>query len=163
MTNVSATCLLVMIVTAPAIADDEVGPTQRADYFKRLNEEYQEYLADLNAHLEVPADRGVGGEYIQKTFPDRVLNNGGTMGLTSYLRSDCTSGVQAARDLVVESANMKKAIGNRIKRIDCAFGGKTKDKFGISLVNGRMTVTVAEDVNGATTYEQVVGFLRRKM
>jgi len=147
-----------------ARADGDLGETQRAEYLQKLNEEFATYLADLNKTLGLAEGKGVKGEYVDKTFPNRVFDN--TMdstGLNTYLRGACTYSVRAVHDAVIDSERTKKAVAAKVKRIDCAYGGKTKDKFAVVFTNGRILVSVSEAVNGSDTRDKVKELLKKRL
>lgn len=155
--------VLAAFVTASVMAGSAHASIEIDAFNDKLQEEYKEYTDNLNKEAGLTGAKQIKGGYVTSTFPAGVYTNGGSYGLTTYVRSSCTSGVQAVRDLVVDKAIFKKAIVAKITDVSCAYGGKGKDKFKITLTGSKLLVTVSEEVYGAEVAEKVTAFVKAKL
>ena len=156
------------VIAAAAAFLTTVAPRAQASaeidaFNEELDKEYGTYLDQLNDKAELTGNKKIKGGYVFSTFPASLYTNGGTYGLDGYVRTSCTSGVDAVRDLVLNKEIFKKAVVKKMKRIDCAFGGKAKDKFKLSFKDGRLLVTVSQEVYGAETAELVGDYVKKTL
>lgn len=143
------------LFSAPARASAQIDA-----YKEKLQAEYDESTASLNKALDLDSAKAVKGGYVWSTFPDAAYSDGGGYGFTTYMRTACTSGVDATRDLAVSGATFKNAVAAKIKRIDCRYA---KDGYKVELSGTTLTVSVNEESTGAVVADKVDTFLRAKM
>ena len=67
------------------------------------------------------------------------------------------------RNMAITSEGMKKAMTSKIKRYECAYGGKKESAFSVKLDGNRLIVTVSEEDTGTGTDDKVSKFLRKKL
>ncbi len=155
--------VLAAFVTLSVVAGSAHASAEIDAFNEKLAEEYKYYTDNLNKEAGLSGAKQIKGGYVTSTFPASAYSDGGSYGLTAYVRTSCTSGVQAVRDLVVDNAIYKKAVVAKVTDIRCAYGGKGKDKFKMTFAGGKLLVTVSEDVYGAEVAEKVTAFMKSKL